>query len=290
MMLSVIPIWNRLGSEYMPPLEEGSILYMPTTMPGISIREASELLQATDRIISAFPEVDRVLGKAGRAETATDPAPLSMLETVIILKPKSEWRRTDTWYSSWAPEWVKAFLRLFSPDRLSQEELIGQMNDALQFPGLANAWTMPIKGRIDMLSTGLRTPVGLKVSGPDLDVIEEIGAQLEPVLMSVPGTRSVFAERTGSGYFLDFEWDLEALARYGLNVSDAQDVVERAIGGASVTTTVQGRERYPVERSLQARLPLRHRQYRPGLRPGLGGQRQIPLSQLARVGSSADLP
>jgi copper/silver efflux system protein len=283
LLLSVIPIWNGLGSEYMPPLEEGSILYMPTTMPGISIREAGDLLRATDRIISSFPEVDRVLGKAGRADTATDPAPLSMIETVITLKPKSEWRRTETWYSSWAPEWLKAILRHFSPDRLSQEELIGQMNDALQFPGLANAWTMPIKGRIDMLSTGLRTPVGLKVSGPDLDTIEEIGAQLEPVLMSVPGTRSVFAERTGSGYFLDFEWDLEALSRYGLSVSDAQDVVERAIGGASVTTTVQGRERYPVnvryKRDFRSDIANIDRIFV----PASGGQRQIPLSRLARV-------
>ena len=283
MLLSIIPIWNRLGSEYMPPLEEGSILYMPTTMPGISIREARDLLQATDRIIAGFPEVERVLGKAGRAETATDPAPLSMLETVIILKPKSEWRRVDTWYSSWAPEWLKGFLRLITPDRLSQEELIGQMNDALLFPGLANAWTMPIKGRIDMLSTGMRTPVGLKVSGPDLDTIEEIGAQIESALKHVAGTRSVFAERTGSGFFLDFEWNLDALARYGLSVADGQDVVERAIGGGSVTTTVQGRERYPVnvryKRDFRSDLTTLDRVFVPAAE----GQRQIPLSQLARV-------
>ena len=282
-LLSIIPVYSRLGSEYMPPLEEGSILYMPTTMPGISIREAGNLLQMTDRIIAQFPEVEQVLGKAGRAETATDPAPLSMLETVIILKPKSEWRRTDTWYSLWAPEWLRSVLRHITPDHISQEELIGQMNDALQIPGLANAWTMPIKGRIDMLSTGMRTPVGLKVSGPDLDTIEEIGAQLESVLMSVPGTRSVFAERTGSGYFLDFEWNLEALARYGLSVEEAQDVVERAIGGGSVTTTVQGRERYPVnvryKRDFRSDLAALDRV----LVPASGGQRQIPLSQLARV-------
>jgi len=282
-LLSIIPVYSRLGSEYMPPLEEGSILYMPTTMPGISIREAGDLLQRTDRIIVQFPEVERVLGKAGRAETATDPAPLSMLETVIILKPKSEWRRADTWYSSWAPEWLKSVLRHITPDHISQEELIGQMNDALQIPGLANAWTMPIKGRIDMLSTGIRTPVGLKIAGPDLDTIEEIGAKLESVLMSVPGTRSVFAERTGSGYFLDFEWNLEALARYGLSVEDAQDVIERAIGGGSVTTTVQGRERYPVnvryKRDFRSDLSGLERV----LVPASGGQRQIPLSQLARV-------
>ena len=144
----------------MPPLEEGSILYMPTTMPGISITEAQKLLQVTDRIIKQFPEVDYVLGKAGRAETSTDPAPLSMLETVIILKPKSEWRKTDTWYSSWAPEWAKAVLRHVTPDHISQDELIGQMNEALKISGLSNSWTMPIKGRIDMLSTGLAHPGG----------------------------------------------------------------------------------------------------------------------------------
>ena len=165
LVISTIPVYNRLGSEFMPPLEEGSILYMPTTMPGISITEAQKVLQITDRIIKQFPEVEWVLGKAGRAETSTDPAPLSMLETVIILKPKSEWRKAETWYSSWAPEWAKAIFRHITPDHISQEKLISEMNEALKIPGLANAWTMPIKGRIDMLSTGLRTPVGLKVSG-----------------------------------------------------------------------------------------------------------------------------
>ena len=243
----------------MPPLDEESLLYMPTTMPGISITEAQKVLQVTDRIIKQFPEVDRVLGKAGRADTSTDPAPLSMLETVITLKPKSEWRHVDTWYSSWAPDWLKAVLRHFSPDHLSQEELIGQMNKALALPGLANAWTMPIKGRIEMLSTGLRTPVGLKISGADLDDIEEIGAEVESVLTSVSGTRSVFAERTGSGYFLDIEWNRRALARYGLSMDEAQDAVEKAIGGENVTTTVEGRERYPVNVRYTARLPLRPR-------------------------------
>ena len=246
LVIVTIPVYFKLGPEFMPPLEEGSILYMPTTMPGISITEAQKVLQVTDRIIKQFPEVDRVLGKAGRADTSTDPAPLSMLETVITLKPKSEWRRADTWYSSWAPEWVKAIFRHITPDHISQEELISQMNEALQLPGLANGWTMPIKGRIEMLSTGLRTPVGLKISGADLDTIEEIGARIESVLPSVKGTRSVFAERTGSGYFLDFEWNREDLARYGLSIEEAQEVIERAIGGENVTTTVEGRERYPV--------------------------------------------
>ena len=278
-----IPVYFKLGSEFMPPLEEGSILYMPTTMPGISITEAQKLLQVTDRIIKRFPEVDLVLGKAGRAETSTDPAPLSMLETVIILKPKSEWRRADTWYSSWAPGWAKAVFRHITPDHISQEDLISQMNEALGLPGLANSWTMPIKGRIEMLSTGLRTPVGLKISGADLDTIEEIGAQIESVLPSVKGTRSVFAERTGSGYFLDFEWDREALARYGLSVEEAQEVIERAIGGENVTTTVEGRERYPVNvrymRDFRANLGALGRV----LVPASEGKRQIPLSQLATI-------
>jgi Cu(I)/Ag(I) efflux system membrane protein CusA/SilA len=283
LVIVTIPVYLKLGSEFMPPLEEGSILYMPTTMPGISITEAQKLLQVTDRIIKQFPEVDRVLGKAGRAETSTDPAPLSMLETVIILKPKSEWRRADTWYSSWAPEWVKAIFRHITPDHISQEELISQMNDALSLPGLANSWTMPIKGRIEMLSTGLRTPVGLKISGADLDTIEEIGAQIESVLPTVKGTRSVFAERTGSGYFLDFEWNREALARYGLSIEEAQEVIEKAIGGENVTTTVEGRERYPVNvrymRDFRADIGALSRV----LVPASGGQRQIPLSQLATI-------
>jgi copper/silver efflux system protein len=283
LVIVTVPVYFKLGSEFMPPLEEGSILYMPTTMPGISITEAQKLLQVTDRIIKQFPEVDRVLGKAGRADTSTDPAPLSMLETVIILKPKSQWRKADTWYSSWAPEWLRSIFRHITPDHLSQEEVISQMNDALAIPGVANSWTMPIKGRIEMLSTGLRTPVGLKISGADLDTIEEIGAQIESFLPSVKGTRSVFAERTGSGYFLDFEWNRDALARYGLSVEEAQEVVSKAIGGENVTTTVEGRERYPVNvrymRDFRADLGALGRV----LVPASGGQRQIPLSQLATV-------
>jgi Cu(I)/Ag(I) efflux system membrane protein CusA/SilA len=283
LVLATVPIYLKLGSEFMPPLEEGSIFYMPTTMPGISVTEAQKLLQVTDRIIKQFPEVDRVLGKAGRAETSTDPAPLSMIETVITLKPKSQWRRKDTWYSSWAPEWAKAVFRRITPDHISQEELISQMDDALKIPGLANVWTMPIKGRFDMLSTGLITSVGLKVSGSDLDTIEEIGARIESLLPSVEGTRSVFAERTGSGYFLDFEWNRESLARYGLSVDEAQEVIQRAIGGENVTTTVEGRERYAVNvrymRDFRNNLGALGRV----LVPAFGGRKQIPLSQLATV-------
>jgi copper/silver efflux system protein len=283
LVIATVPVYLKLGSEFMPPLEEGSMLYMPTTMPGISITEAQKLLQLTDRIIKQFPEVGRVLGKAGRAETSTDPAPLSMLETVIIFKPKSEWRPKKTWYSSWAPEWTKAVFRHITPDHISQEELVAQMNEALTIPGLANAWTMPIKGRIEMLSTGLRTPVGLKISGANLDTIEELGALVESVLVSVKGTRSVFAERTGSGYFLDFQWNREALARYGLSIEEAQGSILRAIGGENVTTTVEGRERYPVNvrymRDFRTDLGALGRVFV----SAQGGQRQIPLSQLATV-------
>jgi Cu(I)/Ag(I) efflux system membrane protein CusA/SilA len=283
LVMTTIPIYLKLGSEFMPPLEEGTILYMPTTMPGISINEAYKLLQVTDRIIKQFPEVDRVLGKAGRAETSTDPAPLSMIETVITLKPKSEWRRRDTWYTSWAPEWARPIFRRITPDHISQEELISQMDEALKIPGLANSWTMPIKGRFDMLSTGLITSVGLKIYGSDLDTIEEIGARIESLLPSVEGTRNVFAERTGSGYFLDLEWNREALARYGLSVDEAQEVIQRAIGGENVTTTIEGRERYGVNvrymRDFRSDLGALGRV----LVPAFGGKKQIPLSQLATV-------
>jgi Cu(I)/Ag(I) efflux system membrane protein CusA/SilA len=283
MVVMTVPVFQKLGSEFMPPLDEGSILYMPSTAPGIAITEAQKLLQVTDRIIKQFPEVDRVLGKAGRAETSTDPAPLSMLETVIILKPQSQWRRVDTWYSWWAPEFAKGILRHITPDHISQEELISQMNEALKIPGVANAWTMPVKGRIDMLTTGVRTPVGLKIAGADLKVIEDLGTQVEFLLSSVKGTRSVFAERTGGGYFLDFEWNRDELARYGLSVDEAQGVIQSAIGGENITTTVQGRERYPVNvrymRDFRGDVSALGRV----LVPAAGGQRQIPLAQLATI-------
>ena len=283
LMLVTIPVYLKLGSEFMPPLDEGSLLYMPSTMPGISVGEAQKLLQATDRIIKRFPEVDRVLGKAGRAETSTDPAPLSMLETVIILHPREQWRSVDTWYSDWAPDWLKSILRHFSPDHISQEELISEMNEALRLPGLANGWTMPIKGRIDMLTTGIRTPVGIKISGDDVAAIEAIGMKIEALLPAVKGTRSAFAERTGSGYFLDFKWNREQLAFAGLTMEQAQAAVQNAIGGETVTTTVQGRERYAVN----VRYLADYRQDLPALRrvlvAGEGGQKQIPIGQLADI-------
>ena len=222
LVLTWVP-YSRLGSEFMPPLWEGDVMYMPTTLPGISITKARAILQQTDKIIKSFPEVETVFGKIGRAETATDPAPLSMIETTITLKPESEWR-----------------------DGMTPDSLIAEMNDAIQFPGVTNAWVMPIKMRIDMLSTGIKTPVGVKISGPDLSVLEELGKQVEAVVSRVPGTLSAYSERVMGGNYLDFEIDREAIARYGLLVGDVQDVIASAIGGMNITTTVEGLERYPV--------------------------------------------
>jgi Cu(I)/Ag(I) efflux system membrane protein CusA/SilA len=252
-------------------------------MPGISITEAQKLLQVTDRIIKEFPEVDRVLGKAGRAETSTDPAPLSMLETVITLRPQSEWRRVDTWYSSWAPDWLRAILRHFTPDHISSEALVSRMSMALQLPGLANGWTMPVKGRIEMLTTGMRTPVGLKISGADVGVIEEIGTRIEAILPSVKGTRSVFAERTGSGYFLDFDWNREQLALCGLTIEQAQAAVQGAIGGENVTTTVEGRARYAVNVRYMRDFRTDLEALGQVLVSASGGRRQVPIAQLAGI-------
>ena len=283
MVLVTVPVYLKLGSEFMPSLDEGSLMYMPSTMPGISVAEAQKLLQVTDRIIKRFPEVERVYGKAGRAETSTDPAPLSMLETIIILKPKEEWRHLDTWYSSWAPGWLKGMLRPLWPDHLSREELVAQLDRALKIPGVSNAWTMPIKGRIDMLTTGIRTPVGLKISGANLVQIEQIGGQVEALLRKVPGTRGVFAERTGGGYFLDITWNREELARHGLSVNQAQESVQNAIGGENVTTTVEGRERYAVNvrylRDFRSDMSALKRV----LIPAFDGKRQIPLAELAEI-------
>jgi Cu(I)/Ag(I) efflux system membrane protein CusA/SilA len=283
LVIATVPIYQRLGSEFMPPLDEGTLLYMPSTLPGISVTEAQRLLQVQDRIIKSFPEVSHVLGKAGRAETSTDPAPLSMMETVIVLKPHDQWRSVPTWYSDWAPGWMKPALRRVTSDRLSTDQLVDEMNGALTLPGVTNAWTMPIKGRIDMLTTGVRTPVGIKVYGADIREIERIGTEIERVLPSLEGTRSVFAERTSGGYFLDFVWKRDELARYGLSMDDAQMVVMSAIGGDTVTTTIEGRERYPVNVRY-------YRDYRSDvdrlggvLVPAMDGRVQVPISQLADV-------
>jgi copper/silver efflux system protein len=282
-VLLTIPVFTKLGSEFMPPLDEGVLLYMPTTMPGISVTEAQKLLQVQDKIIKSFPEVDRVFGKAGRAETATDPAPFSMMETVIVLKPQSEWSKEPRWYSDSAPEWLQGILRRAWPDHKSTKELIygpGGLNEATKLPGVVNAWTMPIKARIDMLTTGVRTPVGVKILGPDLNKIQEIGQHIEYALKDTPGTASVFAERTAGGYFLDFTLKREELARYGLTIDQANMVITSAIGGENITTTVEGRERYPVNvrymRDYRSTIEKLNR----ALVPTMNGM-QIPLAQIA---------
>jgi Cu(I)/Ag(I) efflux system membrane protein CusA/SilA len=282
LIAATVPIYQKLGSEFMPPLDEGALVFMPTTLPGISITEAQRLMQAQDRILMGFPEVFSVLGKSGRAETSTDPAPFSMMETVIQLKPKSEWRKTATWYDQW-PRWLRPLLSHITPDHTSTDQLTAEMDQALQIPGVSNAWTMPIKNRIDMLTTGVRTPVGIKVYGPDLAVIERIGKEIEAVLPNVAGTRSVFAERVGGGYFLDFDLKREQLARYGLSVDDAQTIVMNAIGGDNVGTTVEGRERYPINvryfRDARSDLDRLAR----ALVPAMDGKMQIPLAEIATL-------
>ena len=281
---SYIP-FKKMGSEFMPPLYEGDLLYMPTTLPGISITKAKELLQQTDRIIAEFPEVHHVFGKAGRAETATDPAPLSMLETTIMLKPEEEWRKLprDRFYSSW-PDFVKTPLVWVWPEdsTITVEELKAEMNDAIKFPGLTNAWTMPIKTRIDMLSTGIKTPVGIKIMGDDLQILSDLGVQIEAIVRDIPGTLSAFSERVVGGNYLDYEIDREAIARYGLTLGDVQDTIKAAIGGMNVTETVEGLERYPVNIRYQ-------RDYRNDLQSlgrilvPLPNGSHIPISQVAEI-------
>ena len=221
--VTTIPL-NKLGSEFMPPLDEGDILYMPTTFPGISITKAKELLKQTDTILFTFPEVHHVFGKVGRAETATDSAPLSMLETTIRLKTRDKW-----------------------PDpKKTTKELMAEMDKAINFPGVANAWTMPIKTRIDMLSTGIKTPIGIKVSGPDLNVLQEVSQNIEQSMKTLPETLSAFGDRAVGGYYFDFDIDREKASRYGLTVGDVQDVIQSALGGMNITWTIEGLERYPV--------------------------------------------
>ncbi|MDP2886406.1 MAG: CusA/CzcA family heavy metal efflux RND transporter [Ignavibacteria bacterium] len=257
-VLTAIP-YSKLGSEFMPPLYEGDMLYMPTTLPGISITKAKEVLQQTDKIIRSFPEVDNVLGKAGRTESATDPAGLDMFETIIKLKPESEWR-----------------------PGMTPEKLVNEMDAAIKFPGVTNAWTMPIKTRTDMLSTGIRTPVGIKVAGPNLQTLQDIGKQIEDIVRVVPGTRSAFAERAATGNYADFDINRQAAARYGLTIEDVQKVIQTAMGGMNVTTTVEGLERYPV--SLRYPRELRDNPEALGrvLVSTPTGQ-QVPFSQLATL-------
>ncbi|MDR1728646.1 MAG: efflux RND transporter permease subunit [Acidobacteriota bacterium] len=282
-ILTTIPVYRKLGSEFMPPLNEGTILYMPTTLPGISVAEAQRVLQIQDRLIKSVPEVERVFGKAGRAESSTDPAPFSMMETTVLLKPRSEWRPKRRWYSGWSPEWLSdlVFRRVW-PDRMSWDDLIDELDAKVRIPGVTNAWTMPIRARIDMLTTGVKTPVGIKVFGPDLEEIDRIGVQLESVMREVPGTRSVYSERVSGGYFIDFDLRRDQLARYGLSVGEAQDVIMAAVGGENVTTTVEGRARYPVN----VRYPRETRDSVDALRQVLftpPGGAPVPLAQIADI-------
>ena len=256
--LSYIP-WKNIGSEFMPPLNEGDLLYMPTTLPGISVTKAKELLQQTDRIIASFPEVHHVFGKVGRAETATDPAPLSMIETTITLKPESDWR-----------------------EGMTMEKLVRELDQAIQFPGLTNAWTMPIKTRTDMLSTGIKTPVGIKLMGEDLQVLSDLGEKIEAVMREVPGTLSVYAERVTGGNFLDFRIKRLEAARFGLTVGDVQDIIMSAIGGMNITQTVEGLERYPVNLRYGSELRDTPEKLRRILVPTPMGA-QVPITQLAEI-------
>ncbi len=249
---------SKIGSEFMPPLDEGDILYMPTTFPGISITKAKELLQQTDKILRTFPEAHHVFGKVGRADTATDPAPLSMIETTVQLKPKTEW-----------PD----------PDKTTQQ-LMSEMDRAIRFPGIANTWTMPIKTRIDMLSTGIKTPVGIKVSGPDLNVLQRLSGEIEQAMKTLPETLSAFGDRSMGGYYLDFDIKRDEAARYGLTVGDVQDVIQSAIGGMNVTETVEGLERFPVNLRYPRELRDNQASLERVLIPTPTGT-QIPLAMVA---------
>ena len=256
--VTVIPL-RQLGSEFMPPLREGSILFMPTTVPGVSIAQAREIMRWQDSVLASFPEVETVLGKAGRAETATDPAPLDMFETTITLRPESEWRPGMTY-----------------------DGLLREMDAAVRLPGVTNAWTMPIKGRIDMLATGVRTPVGVKIFGPDLDTLQALGERVERLVSSVPGTRSAFAERGVSGYYVDIEIDRREAARYGLNTGAIHDAITATVGGISAAVTVEGRERYAVNVRYPRELRDDVAKLRDVLIPA-GEGLQIPLGQIASV-------
>jgi Cu(I)/Ag(I) efflux system membrane protein CusA/SilA len=311
-VVSAVPLYFKLGSEFMPKLDEGDMLYMPTTLPNLSIGEATRQMQRQDAILRKFPEVQTVFGKIGRAETATDPAPLSMAETIVMLKPHEAWPTIfhPRWYSSWAPDWLKKPLRLAFPEeqRETWNELVDKMDEALRMPGWTNAFTMPIRTRIDMLSTGVRTPVGVKIFGSDLDAIERAGRRIEATIGRVRGTRSVLYERSLGGTYVDIVPDRAALQRYGLQVDDIQTVIESAVGGAPVTVTVEGRARFPVNirykedfrssaqaiRGVLVPLPERAaangggamgmgKTGSPTTAPGAGDARHVPLGELAQV-------
>ncbi len=292
-LISAIPLALRLGHEFMPPLNEGDILYMPTTLPNLSIEEAKNQLARQDQILSGFPEVRTVFGKIGRSETATDPAPISMVETIVQLKPPAAWPRVheERWYSKRAPSWMAAVLRGIWPDEHTEtwDELVGKMNAALKLPGWTNAWTMPIKTRVDMLTTGIRTPIGIKVFGSNLSAIETAGKQIETIVAGIKGTRSSLYERTLGGTYIDVIPRRDALARYGMQIEDLNAMVETSIGGEPVTTTVEGRERYTVnvrykeafrsspEKLREVLVPL------PAMAGATELSRSIPLGELADI-------
>lgn len=278
LMLVTVPVYLRLGSEFMPRLNEGAYLYMPTTLPGMSVAEAKRMLQKQDTIIKSFDEVATVYGKAGRADTSTDPAPFSMVETTIVLKPKEAWPAVKRWYSP-LPAFLHPLLSWQKPPHRTFEELQNAMNEKLKFAGFPNIWTMPIKNRIDMLSTGIRTPVGIKVLGPDVTVIQNISEQIEAQVQTIPGTRTVYAARTSGGYYLDIIFIRDELARYGIAMEEAQMIVASAIGGENVSFTVEGLERYPIN--------VRYaREFREGIKRVLDPTPQglpIPMAQLAEI-------
>jgi Cu(I)/Ag(I) efflux system membrane protein CusA/SilA len=283
-LASTILPFLRLGSEFMPPLHEGTIIYMPTALPGLSVTPAARILHIQDKMLRQFPEVHSVFGKIGRAETPTDPAPIMMVETLVELKPESEWRkvRKDRWYSRWAPEPLRKLLRPVWPEErtMTFDELVDSMDAQMRFPGMPNVWWMPIQTRTEMLATGFRSVLGLKIFGPDLQVIEQIGNEIEAAVGMVPGTRSVLSERTTGGYFIDFTIRRQEAARYGLQVGDVEDLIETAIGGKEVSMTVEGRERYPI----QVRYPRELRDDIEALKrvlvPTPMGA-QVPMAQLA---------
>ncbi len=286
-IITIIPL-KRIGSEFMPPLNEGDLLYMPTTDPGISIAKAKELLQQTDKIIKSFPEVETVFGKVGRAETATDPAPLSMIETTITLKHQDDWHDRvfeKRWFSEMdPPQWLRSALNVVWPEhrKVSLDELTNELNSAIQFPGLTNSWTMPIRTRIDMLSTGIKTPVGIKIMGTDLDTLNALTAEVQTIVQNLPGTASAFADKVTGGNFIDFEIDRLAAARYGLTVGDVQDIIVSAIGGMNVSYTVEGLERYPINVRYQRDFRDSINQLKRVLVPTPSGA-HIPISYVADI-------
>ncbi len=280
----LFPLEN-IGGEFMPPLYEGDLLYMPTTLPGISITKARELLQQTDKIIGSFPEVHQVFGKIGRADTATDPAPLAMIETTITLKSEDEWRKIPKrrFFSSWH-EVIRGPLSKIWPEEksINPKELVDELNKAIQFPGLTNAWTMPIKTRIDMLATGIKTPVGIKIMGDNLETLSALGKNIEAVIRQIPGTLSAYSERVTGGYYLDYEIDRRAAARYGLTSGDVQDIIQSAVGGMNISETVEGLERYPVNIRYGRELRDSISKLERVLIPAPTGA-QIPIAQVAKI-------